>query len=282
MKKILFATIIVLTLDASAQLNLPEFSPQGSIIQNIGYVNFEIHYGRPTTRGRKIFDGLVPYGMVWRTGGGESTKIKFDKPVAIGGKSIQPGNYALVTIPNQGTWIILLNSNTEKIFGAQQDGYDIETEVAHLNGPARKTERFYESLTIEMDIVNNNAEVYISWENTQVHFPILTSNNDEALREIETKLSLNPNDADNLAQAVYYLRMNNQQSEKLMGYLDRALKIKEDWWFFELKMNLLAERKQFEEARKVFQTASSFLHRTKPREWENIERDYKVQMAKWK
>ena len=215
-------------------------------------------------------------------GGGESTKIKFDKPVAIGGKSIQPGNYALVTIPNQGTWTILLNSNTEKIFGAQQDGYDIETELARLNVPARKTERFYESLTIEMDIVNNNAEVYISWENTQVHFPILTSNNDEALREIETKLSLNPKDADNLAQAVYYLRMNNQQSEKLMGYLDRALKIKEDWWFFELKMNLLAERKQFEEARKVFQTASSFLHRTKPREWENIERDYKVQMAKWK
>ena len=282
MKKILFHAIIVLTFDATAQLNLPELSPQGSIVQNIGYVNFEIHYGRPATRSRKIFGGLVPYGMIWRTGGGEGTKIKFDKSVTMGGQSIQPGNYALVTIPNRATWTILLNSNTEKIFGAQQDAYDVETEVARLDVPTRKTERFYESLTIEMDIVNNNAEVTISWENTQVHFLIQTSNNSDALSEIETKLSLNPNDADNLAQAAYYLRMNNQQPEKVMGYIDRALKIKEDWWFYELKMDLLADRKQFDEARKVFQTASGFLHREKPREWENIEQDYKVRMSKWK
>ncbi len=282
MKKTLFQIIIVLTFDASAQLNLPEFSPQGSIIQNIGYVNFEIHYGRPAARSRKIFGGLVPYGMVWRTGGGEGTKIKFDKPVTIGGQSIQPGNYALVTIPSLATWTILLNSNTEKIFGAQQDAYDVETEVARLDVPARKTERFYESFTIEIAIVNNNADVYIRWENTEVHFPIQTSNNIDALSEIETKLALNPSDADNLGQAAYYLSMNNQQSEKLMGYIDRALIIKEDWWFYELKMNLLAGRNQFVEARKVFQTALNFLHRTKPREWENIERDYKVQMSKWK
>ena len=282
MKKILLLAILALGLDATAQLKLPELSPQGKIIQNVGYVNFEVHYGRPAARGRKIFGELVPYGQVWRTGGGASTKIQFDKAVTIGGKSVAPGTYTLVTIPNPTQWTILLNSNTKKIFGAQQDGYDIETEVARLDIPARKAERFYESFTLEMDVANNDAELYISWENTQVHFPILTSNNGDALKEIEEKLSQNPNDADNLGYAVYYLRMNNQQPERLMAYIDRALKIKEDWWFYELKMNLLADKKQFDEARKVFQTASDYLHRVKPPEWESIERDYKAQMAKWK
>lgn len=31
-------------------------------------VRIAIDYGRPAKRGRVIFDGLVPWGEVWRTG----------------------------------------------------------------------------------------------------------------------------------------------------------------------------------------------------------------------
>jgi hypothetical protein len=188
MKKVPLLVIIALAFNATAQLKLPELSPEGKIIQNVGYVNFEIHYGRPAARGRKIFGELVPFGQVWRTGGGANTKIQFDKSVMIGGKSVPAGTYTLVTIPNPTQWTILLNSNTKKIFGAQQDGYDAETEVARFDVSAQKTEHFYESFAIELDMVNNDAELYISWENTQVHFPILTNNNALALKDIETHL----------------------------------------------------------------------------------------------
>ena len=144
------------------------------------------------------------------------------------------------------------------------------------------TQQFFESLTLQLDIISNNGELYISWENTQIHFPILTSNNASAWHEIETKLTANPNDADNLAYAVYYLQMNKQEPDRLMGYIDRALKIKEDWWYYELKMSLLTDGKKYEDARKVFQTAQEYLHRVKPREWEYIEKNFKVQMTKWK
>ena len=282
MKKPLLLAIIAFTLDASAQLKLPDLSPDSKLIQNIGYVNFEITYGRPAARGRKIFGELVPYGQVWRTGGGASTKIQFDRAVMIGGKSIQSGTYTLVTIPNPTQWTILLNSNTQKIFGAQQDVYDIATEVARFDVPAKKTDRFYESFTIEMEIINNDAAVYISWENTQVHFPILTDNNGMTIKEVEAYLSANPNDSENLAYSAYYLGFLKQEPKRLLGYVDRALKIKEDGWYYEIKMNLLADAKRFDEARKVYQTTIEYLHRVKPDGWQETEQYLKTLVDKWK
>lgn len=281
MKRLFALALIVCAFTTNAQLKLPDLSPDSKLIQNIGYVNFEITYGRPAARGRKIFGELVPYGLVWRTGGGANTKIQFDKPVTIGGQLIPAGVYTLVTIPNPTQWTILLNSNTKKIFGAQQDGYDVETEVARFDVPSKKTERFYESFAIEIDVKNNDAEVYISWENTQVHFPILTGNNVQALKDIETYLSANPTDSDNLSYAAYYLDMNNQKPQRLLEYVDRALKIKEDGWYYELKMNLLAKAKRFDEARKVYQTAIEFLDRAKPEGWQEMKKHLKGIAKQW-
>ncbi len=281
MKKLILPSLIALAFSSQCQLKLPELSPEGRIIQNIGYVNFEIYYGRPAARGRKIFGELVPYGQLWRTGAGKGTTIKFDKPITLGRKEIPAGIYSLTSIPNRTEWTVLLNSDTSKIYGAPEE-YDVRTEMVRLSVKPEMTQQFFESLTLQLDIISNNGELYISWENTQIHFPILTSNNASAWHEIETKLTANPNDADNLAYAVYYLQMNKQEPDRLMGYIDRALKIKEDWWYYELKMSLLTDGKKYEDARKVFQTAQEYLHRVKPREWEYIEKNFKVQMTKWK
>lgn len=282
MKKILSLCIIASCLNTTAQLKLPELSPESKIIQNVGYVNFEITYGRPATRGRKIFGELVPYGLVWRTGGGANTKIQFDRAVTIGTKLIPAGIYTLVTIPNPTQWTILLNSNTQKIFGAQQDGYDVATEVARFDVPAKKTDRFYESFTIDLDLINNDADLNISWENTQVHFPILTGNNAQALKDIETFLSANPNDSDNLSYAAYYLSMNKMEPLRLISYVIRALKIEEKWWYYELKMNLLADGKRFDEARKVYQAAIEYLDRAKPEGWQETKQHLKGITEKWR
>lgn len=282
MKKILTFAFSVFALTAWAQLNLPDLSPEGSIIQNVGYVNFEIHYGRPAARGRKIFGELVPFGEVWRTGGGASTKIQFDKPVTMGGKSIPAGTYTMVTIPNLTQWTILINTNIKKIFGAQQDPYDISSEVVRFNVPAQKTEHFYESFTFDLDIINNDVELYLRWENTQVHFPIYTNNNAQALQNIETQLAAHPTDSDNLSHAAYYLSMNNQEPQRLLGYVERALQIKEDGWYYELKINLLADAGRLDEARTTYQTALDYLRRTKPNGWQEMEQHLKSIADQWK
>jgi len=275
MRKILTLAFSAFAVSALAQLTLPDLSPSGSIIQNVGYVNLEIHYGRPAARGRKIFGELVPLGEVWRTGGGASTKIQFDKPVTMGGKSIPAGTYSMVTIPNQTQWTILINANTKKIFGAQQDPYEVATEVVRFDVPAQSTEYFYESFTIDLDIMNNDVELYMRWENTQVHFPIYTNNNAQALHNIETHLAAHPTDSDNLAYAAYYLGMNHQEPQRLLGYVEQALQIKEDGWYYELKIQLLADAGRLDEARKTYQIALNYLRRTKPEGWQDRERQLK-------
>jgi tetratricopeptide (TPR) repeat protein len=282
MKNSLTIVLSAIAFTAFAQLNLPDLSPEGRILQHVGYVNVEIEYGRPAARGRKIFGELVPYNEVWRTGGGASTKIKFDKPVTIGDKSIPAGTYSLVTIPNPAQWIILVNSNTTKIFGAQQDAYDIASEVARLNVAVQKTDRFYESLTIDLDIVNNDVELYLRWENTQVHFPIHTNNNALAQQYIETYLAANPSDSDNFAYAAYYLSMNNYEPQQLLGYVDRALQIKQDAWYYEVKMNLLADAGRLDEARKTYQTAVDYLQKAKPNGWQDKQDHLNSLASKWK
>jgi hypothetical protein len=282
MRKILTLAFSAFAFAALAQLNLPAFSPEAHIIQNVGYVNLEIHYGRPAARGRKIFGELVPFGDVWRTGGGASTKIQFDKPVTIGGKSIPAGVYSMVTIPNVTQWTILINANTKKIFGAQQDPYDAATEAVRFDVPVQTTEHFYESFTIDMDIINNDVELYLRWENTQVHFPIYTNNNTLALQHIDTYLAAHPTDADNLAYAAYYLDMNHQEPQRLLGYVEQALQIKEDGWYYELKMNLLADSGRLNEARTTYHTALGYLRSTKPNGWQEMVQHLKSIADTWK
>lgn len=282
MKKILSLLLTVVALTTQAQLKLPELSPDGKLIQNVGYVNLEISYGRPAARGRKVFGELVPYGLVWRTGGGSPIKIQFDKPVTIAEKLIPAGVYTIVSIPNPKTWTILVNSNTKKIFGAQQDGYDVETEVVRFDVATQKTDRFYESFTLELDIKNNDAELYISWENTQVHFPIRTGSNTQTVKDIERYLSDNPSDADALAYAAYYLGMNKLEPHRLLGYVERALAIQENRWYYELKMNVLAEAKRYDEACKTYQATIEYLHRAKPEGWQDSEQHLKGIAQKWK
>ena len=284
MKILSTIAIIVLSLyHAAGQLQhkVPTISPEVEIKQKIGSVEFEVSYGRPAARGRKIFGGLVPYGEVWRTGAGPGTKLTFDKPVTIGQKQINPGSYAIVTIPYSEKWTILLNSNTKKIFGEHQDGYDKETEVVRFDVPSQKTSYFYESLTFDIDIVRNNAEVIISWENTQVHFPIITTNNEDALKTIEEFLKADPTNMDHLSFAAYYFEMNNESLDLALQYVDRAISIKEDRWFYELKMNILVKMKRVDEARKTHRLAVDFIRKTKPEEWQQTERHWKNMSERW-
>ena len=265
---------------AFSQMTLPDLSPEGKVIQKIGYTNFIIRYERPAARGRKIFGDLVPYGKLWRTGAGKGTTLQIDQPVTIGGKEIKSGIYALVSIPEKDQWIILLNSDTSKIYGDPSE-YDTKTEVVRLFVKPEKVARLYESLTFDLDVIKNNGELYLCWENTLVHFQITTNSNTNALEEINQTLAKNPS-ADNLSYAAYYLNMNNENPESLLQYINKALTIKEDWWYYEIKVDLLAKLKRWDEAKQATQQAIDLLTRVKPVDWEITVRHFKETMNKWK
>jgi hypothetical protein len=264
---IIAALLIVTSLTSKAQLDLPAFSPEGRMSQKVGYTMFNVRYERPLARGRKIFGELVPYGTLWRTGAGKCTTLQIDQPIWIDNQKINPGIYALLSIPGKKQWTMLLNSDTSKVYGAPYE-YDVKTEIARFTVVPEPTSRFYESFTIDLDQKYYQAELYLSWERTTVHFSIQTNTNELVDQQIKDVLAKNPNDHESLAFVGYYYKMNKKDLNEVLLYLDRALAIQEDAWYYREKVETLLALKKDTQAKQTADKAISFLKKTKPAEWE--------------
>jgi hypothetical protein len=125
--------------------------------------NVKITYGQPSKKGREIFGKLVPYGQVWRTGANSATEVTFKKDVNFGGKSVKAGTYSLFTIPNQGDWEVILNSELKQ-WGAY--GYEKvkDKNVTQIKVKSMKTDAEVEKLTITA----SDSEIKIEWDTTVV------------------------------------------------------------------------------------------------------------------
>src|SRR5687767_12600444 len=154
--KNLSAALLLISNVSFSQIPLPDVSPEAKLVETVGYTTFAIRYGRPAARERKIMGELVPYKKLWRTGAGKCTLIAFDKPVMIHNKAIPAGAYALVTIPNEREWTVLLNSDTSKLYGDPSE-YNQTTEAVAFNVVPTTSSRFYESMTISIDISKYDA-----------------------------------------------------------------------------------------------------------------------------
>lgn len=279
MKRILLVLMLVSS-GVSAQVNFPELSPQSILNQTVGHTTFEIRYGRPAARQREIMGELVPYDRLWRTGAGKGTTISFDSAVVINGRTIPPGIYAFVTIPGAHEWTVLLNSDTSRIYGHPSE-YDVSNEVVRLSAKPEKTNRFYESLSIDVDIIRYDAIVYVSWEHTQIHFKVSTGAHEKTVAEIKAAMERNPGDAALLAEASYYYSMNNLDYEQVLQWLDEAILLGGDRWVYHQKVDVLEKLRRYEEARKAAASSIAFLQRTKPVEWSDEIEILETRMRSW-
>ncbi len=178
MKNILIiVSIVLITIQVKGQetdFSYPSFSPKGKLSQTVGNTQIEVDYERPSVRKRKIFGGLVPWNKVWRTGAGNCTKIEFDKDVKIEGQKVPAGRYSLFTIPNPNEWIVIINKDTT-LYGS--NNYDFKNDIARFVLIPAESNRFYETLNFDIELNQHNSKMYISWANTQIHFDIETSTN---------------------------------------------------------------------------------------------------------
>src|SRR5512140_3455997 len=97
----------------SLVLSMPRPSQRAVVSQRIGLTDVTITYHRPLAGGRKIWDGIVPYGKVWRAGANENTTIEFSDPVSVEGQPLAKGVYGLHMIPNpDSSAVIFSKTNT--------------------------------------------------------------------------------------------------------------------------------------------------------------------------
>lgn len=165
----LMAAALVVTPAQSLVLDLPLRSQYAEITQRIGVTSITIKYSRPLVNERKIWDALVPYGKVWRTGANTNTTITFSDAVTIEGKPLDRGTYGLHTIPNADQWTIIFSRNSTSWGSFTYD----QTEDALRITVKPKPADMHSALTFEFDELQpDSATVELKWEKIEVPFKV--------------------------------------------------------------------------------------------------------------
>jgi hypothetical protein len=150
-------------------LDLPRPSQRAQITQRVGVTDITISYHRPLVNNRKVWDGLVPYGKVWRAGANENTTITFSDPVTIEGKPLDRGTYGLHMIPTADEWTVIFSKNSTS-WGAFT--YDQAEDALRVNVKPQAAE-MHDALTYDFDQLKpDSAVVMLEWERVSVPFKV--------------------------------------------------------------------------------------------------------------
>lgn len=249
-KSIFILLVTFATLGAYSQSDeypYPSLSPKGTITQIVGNTTIEIEYERPSARKREVFGNLVPWNKVWRTGAGHCTKISFDNNVILGGQNIDAGKYSLFTIPNEKEWIVIINKDTT-LYGSYN--YNLKKDVARFVSIPKTTNRFYETLNFDIDIIPNNAQIFISWANTQISFDVKTSTDDDLNDFISKELLTKKNKDSNIyAGATEYLFFKGENFANALKLADIAIELDaNNGWARSLKVKIYETLKMYDNA----------------------------------
>ncbi|RYC66858.1 MULTISPECIES: DUF2911 domain-containing protein [Spirosoma] len=129
-----------------------------------------VTYSRPAKNGRELFGKLAPYGKVWRVGANEAPEIRFYQDVTIGNKKIPAGTYALLAIPNETEWTIIISSDLDQ-WGAYS--YNQALDVARVTVPVQKSDTALENFSIQFAKKDpKTATMYMGWDTTVVAVPM--------------------------------------------------------------------------------------------------------------
>jgi hypothetical protein len=242
MKKIIFIfAMIIANYVSEAQIKTPQPSPKSTVNQVVGLTNVEIVYSRPSAKGRDVFNNLVPFGKLWRTGANENTTISFSEDVVIDGKTLPKGKYALYTTPRADNWEIIFYSKTDN--WGNPENWD-ETKVAlKTTVKTEHIDRAVESLTIGINNLDNNfAHLEISWEKTIVAVKFEVPTAKTAVASINKALA-GPSAGDYFSAAQYYQQSNGDMA-KALEYINKALEMNADkpYWYTRLKSLIQAKQ----------------------------------------
>ncbi len=219
------------------QIQMPQASPSAKIIQKVGLTDVTVDYSRPSTKGRKIFGELVPYGQVWRTGANAATVLTFSTDVTVGGQSVPAGSYALYAIPGKNDWTIILSKNTQ-LWGSI--GYNPAEDQARFEVEASKTSKKYETFEIAFNnFTDNSAVVSMKWETTRVDFKIQTEVDPIVMADIK-KLVIDTETTDPglLFQAASYYFSNSKDLNQAYAWVKASTDSDPKYWTVHLRAKI--------------------------------------------
>ncbi|MEZ5345751.1 MAG: DUF2911 domain-containing protein [Pyrinomonadaceae bacterium] len=236
-------SILLLLLNASAQIQFPRLSPKAELKQTIGDTTVSISYGRPSIREREVWGKIVPFGEVWRTGANEATVFEISGDAMIAGSKLPRGKYSLHTIPGQDEWTIIFNKVWDQ-WGSFD--YEEKDDALRIRVKPRVENRSVETLHFSIEEVSvTAAEVVIAWEKLRIPFKIDVG--DVLGRTFDKSRSLMISDPINSASFVFIAKLKDRYTEAIK-WLDNSNNVSESFAAYSLKAQMLAELGRKEEA----------------------------------
>ena len=139
-------------------------SPRDSVKTTIAGSQINVDYGRPSKRGRVIFNGLpdMKWGMVWRTGANQATHLTTTKPLMFGSTMVPAGTYTLFThLVENGKWELVINKQT----GQWGTAYDAKQDLVRVPMTVTSNNPVTEQMTITVTPAGTNAgSLTVAWD----------------------------------------------------------------------------------------------------------------------
>jgi len=142
-------------------------SPRDTARATIAGASLLVDYGRPARRGRQVWGGLVPYGIVWRTGANAATQFTTDRTLEFsGGAVVPPGTYTLWTIPTTDGATLVINRQTRQWGTLYDPARDlVRIPVQFGENPGEVLERF--TISIEPRDAANGT-ISMAWDTRRI------------------------------------------------------------------------------------------------------------------
>ena len=155
----------------AAGKSLGALSGRARTTSTVGGATIEVDHGTPSKRGRSIWGGLVPFGVVWRTGANEATHIETDRDLVLGTGPdtllVPAGRYTLFSIPEaNGGWLIV-NRQT----GQTGTAYDSARDLGRVRLSRRPLPGLVETFTIRAEADGGANLLRLQWDQAELVVP---------------------------------------------------------------------------------------------------------------
>ena len=177
--------LLFITFSTFAQLT-PQPSSTKTIAQGFGMGKITLAYSRPNVKGRKIFGGMEPYGVVWRTGANSATVIKFTDDITMDGQKIPAGEYGLLSIPGETEWTIII-SKKPKQWGAYT--YNAKDDLLRFKVKTTKNAALTETMTLAFEnVMPTSCDLHMMWEHSAFIIHITTDIDAKIMAKIDSAM----------------------------------------------------------------------------------------------
>ena len=149
-------------------------SPLDSARLIVGADTALLCYSRPSARGRSVYDTLATFGKPWRTGANEPTVLELTGSATVAGVLLPVGRYAILTVPQPMSWLILFHTFTASDSVADDPARVFQTlrEVGRGTIPAEAVAPAIETFTIRPVSDGTGHAFLLEWGSFRIRMPV--------------------------------------------------------------------------------------------------------------